>query len=252
MKYLLLLLILVSEANSFAQLNESDSVFWQLKVSSTGTVLDGNIARTLILNRLEVINANEHWGVSTKNDYQYGRTFHKLTENDFISYNFLYLRPFAQVYPYLMGLVETNLRRKIDFRYQIGPGISWNVINKKQTNLKLSFTGTFESTAFAGNVFEESFYSGCSSIDTWRLTGRIFGKHLFSDKIRVSYEFWFQQSLDKSVNYRYHTEETLEIPLTSRLAFRTALRYSYENIQLEGLKPYDLLWTFGLSYTRIK
>ncbi len=30
----------------------------------------------------------------------------------------------AKVYPYFMGLVETNLRRKIDFRYQVGPGVS--------------------------------------------------------------------------------------------------------------------------------
>jgi hypothetical protein len=243
------LLFLFGCSNLFAQLNESDSIPWQIKFNSTASVLDGNVARTLLLNRIEISHSNARWGVSTRNDYQYGRTFYKLTENDVISSNFLYLKPLSNVYPYVMGLVETNLRRKIDFRYQVGPGVSWNVVNKKPSLVKLSLTGTYENTRFGGTIFDDEKYNGSNVIETWRLTGRIFGKHSFKNKVRVSYEFWWQQSLSEQINYRYHTEEAIEFPIAKHIAFRTAVRYSYENIELLGLKPFDLFWTYGFTIT---
>lgn len=242
-------LLLIAWANLSAQLNESDSIRWQVKFNATASVLDGNVARTLLLTRIEVAHANDRWGISTRNDYQYGRTFYNLTENDVISYNFIYIKPLARVYPYVMGLVETNLRRRIDFRYQVGPGVSWNVVRKKTSFVKLSVTGTYENTQYNGSVFDDEQYNGSTVLDTWRLTGRIFGKHRLLDKVRISYEFWWQQSLSDRVNYRFHTEEAVELPVTKHIAFRTAVRYSYENIELVGLKPYDLFWTYGLTIT---
>ena len=246
---LLLLSFLLSVGVVYAQLNESDSVHLQLKFNATASVLDGNVARTLLLNRLELAHANQKWGVSTRNDYQYGRTRYVLTESDVISYNFLYLHPLRRVYPYIMGLLETNLRRQIDFRYQVGPGVSWNVLNRKGSLLKLSITGTYEHTRYGGMVFDEERFNGSNIIETWRLTGRVYGKHVFKNKMRLSYEFWWQQSLQAGVNYRYHTEDALEFPVTKHVAFRMAFRYSFENIELQGLKPFDLYWTYGLTVT---
>jgi hypothetical protein len=249
-KYLLsVFLSTISLTFALAQLNESDSIRWQIKFNATGSVLDGNVARTLLLNRFEVANANKNWGVSTHNDYQYGRTRYILTESDVISYNYFYLNPLSKVYPYVMGLLETNLRRKIEFRYQVGPGVSWNVINSNSSLLKLSTTATYENTRFGGTLFDDEKYSGSNIIETWRLTGRLFGKHILQNKMRVSYEFWWQQSLNESINYRYHTEGAIEFPVAKHIAFRTAVRYSYENIELIGLKPFDLYWTYGFTIT---
>lgn len=244
---ILCLSLLLSWGSAFSQLNESDSIQWQVKFNATASVLDGNVARTLLLNRLEVTRANARFGLSTRNDYQYGRTRYKLTENDFISSNFVYLKPLSKVYPYVMALVETNLRRKINFRYQVGPGVSWNVINQKTDLLKLSLTGTYENTRYGGSIFEDEEYNGSDVIETWRATGRVFGRHILKNKIRISYEFWWQQSLDEHNNYRYHTEEAIEFPIAKHVAFRTAFRYSYENIELIGLKPFDLYWTYGFT-----
>jgi Protein of unknown function, DUF481 len=249
MKIILLIFLTMITTQSLAQLNESDSIRWQIKFNSTTSVLDGNVARTLLLNRVELAHANHNWGISTRNDYQYGLTRYVLTENDVISYNFFYLKPWSKIYPYIMGLLETNLRRKIDFRYQIGPGVSWNVVDKNRSLVKLSLTGTYENTRYGGTLFDEEVFNGSNVIETWRVTGRIFGKHSLKSKVRISYEFWWQQSLNEQVNYRYHTEEAIEFPVTKHIAFRTAVRYSYENIELVGLKPYDLFWTYGLTIT---
>ena len=251
-RQILLPLFLVAQValnTGHAQLNESDSINWQLKFNATGSLLDGNIARTLLLTRVEAAHANRKWGISTRNDYQYGTTRHLLTESDVISYNFLYLTPLNRVYPYLMGLVETNYRRNINFRYQVGPGVSWNVIQKKKSNLKLSLTGTYENTRYGGTVFDDDRYNGSNVIETLRLTGRIFGKHSLPNNFRISYEFWWQQSVSESFNFRYHTEESLEFPFSKHVAFRTSVRYSYENTELSGLKPFDLFWTYGFTIT---
>jgi hypothetical protein len=246
-KYFTIMLVLVVSISAKAQLNESDSVRWQARFNATGSILDGNVARTSLLHRLEITHANAGWGLSTRNDYQYGTTRYILTESDVISSNFIYLKPLSKVYPYVMGLVETNLRRKIDFRYQVGPGVTWNVVQAKPSLLKLSTTVTYENTRFGGTIFDDEKYNGNHVIETWRLTGRIFGRHVLKSKLRINYEFWWQQSLSESFNYRFHTEESLEFAIAKHIALRTAVRYSYENVELLGLKPFDLFWTYGFT-----
>ena len=53
-----------------------------------------------------------------------------------------------------MGWIETNLRRRIGFRYQIGPGASWRVWQSEGHLAKLSLTGTYESTQYNAVVFQ--------------------------------------------------------------------------------------------------
>lgn len=246
-KWILTLFVGWAGATSLrAQLNESDTISWQLKYNSTATVIQGNFSRTLLLNRLEFAHASPQWGLSTRTDYQYGRTFKRQTEDDWVSYNFLYLKPMAKVYPYVMGLAETNLRRLIDFRYQVGPGITWNAHRSEKSILKLSLTGTYENTNFNGSSYNEASYDGKEVVDTWRVTGRFFGK-LTLRNIRLSGEFWWQQSVVDATNYRFHTEEAVEWPITKKIALRTVLRYSYERIAIVSLKNYDLFFTYGLS-----
>ena len=186
-KFILGIILLGSLSHTAAaQLNESDSINWQLKFNATGSVLDGNVARTLLLQRFEVAHANTRWGVSSRNDYQYGRTRYILTENDVISYNFVYLHPLSRVYPYFMALVETNYRRNIGFRYQTGPGVSWNGAQEGPRGEVVPHRHVWEYTRYGGNQFDEAVYNGNNIIETWRVTGRVFGKHRLSSALRVS------------------------------------------------------------------
>lgn len=238
----------VSCLKANAQLNRKDTLDWQIKLSAGGSLLEGNVARFLVMNRLEVAYANPSWGISTRNDYQYGTSKHTKTENDFVSCNFLYATPLKKIYPYLMGIVETNYRRKIKFRYQLGPGVSYTIASKENNLIRLSITGTYEYTRFGGTKFENVSDTSNNIINVWRITGRLFGRQrVFENKLKLSYEFWWQQSVSDWRNYRFYNEDILEVPLNKKFSFRTGFRYSYENVRLKGLKPYDLFWTFGLS-----
>ncbi|NIJ52634.1 DUF481 domain-containing protein [Dyadobacter arcticus] len=243
-----IVLLSLSATKTSAQLNRKDTLAWQSKLSATGSFLDGNVARLSLVNRLEVAYADELWGMSSRNDYQYGTTKHVKTEDDFISYNFGYFKPQKKIYPYLMGIAETNYRRKIKLRYQLGPGISYTIPSKKGILARLSATGTYEYTRFGGTKFENLSDTLSKIITTARITGRLFGmQRIFENKMRLSYEFWWQQSVEDDRNFRIYNEEILEIPFNKNVSFRTGFRYSYENIRIRGLKPYDLFWTFGLT-----
>jgi hypothetical protein len=231
-----------------AQLNRNDTIPWQVKLTASGSMLDGNVSRLLLMNRLEVAYADPLWGMSSRDDYQYGTTKHVKTEDDFVSCNFIYLRPQKKVYPFLMGIVETNYRRKIGFRYQLGPGVSYTISSRKNSLVRVSLTGTYEHTRFGGTRFENLSDTLLNTIDVGRLTVRLYGmQRLFDDKLRFTCEFWLQQSVSDRCNYRIYNEEIFEVPFNKNLSFRTALRYSYENIRIQGLKPNDLFWTFGLT-----
>ncbi len=233
---------------AYCQLNESDSLRWQFKASATASLLNGILDRFITVNKLEAGHALEHFGFSTRNDYQYGTFGPSTTENDLTSFNYIYLNPRSRVYPYLMVLAEVNYRRQLTQRYQPGVGVSWNVMRKPHHFLKLSATASYETSTYKGTRFTYLEDTTRNVVNTARLTARAYGRHrLFNNKLRAFYEFWFQQSVQVQQNYRLYAEAALELPITKHFSFRANGRFTYENIQLLGLKPYDLYATLGVS-----
>ncbi|MFN7120270.1 MAG: DUF481 domain-containing protein, partial [Saprospiraceae bacterium] len=170
-------------------------------------------------------------------------------EDDIISRNFIYLYPKKRVYPYQMSWLERNWRRKIDFRYQVGLGGTWVVIRQNKQLLKLSLTGTYESTDFRAKNFENYADTSSNKINTWRATLRVFGNHINKNNtLRLRYEIWLQPSLENPDNFRYHAESALSVPLTKQLSLQTAVNYSFENIVIKGIRQRDLIWTFGAAF----
>jgi hypothetical protein len=248
MKRTLPFAFLLFPLNLLAQLNDKDTTNWQGKLSCSGLFMKGNVNRLILINKLEVAYANRDWGASNRTDYQFGTINSVRSENDWVSYNFLYLKPLNRWYPFFMGVVETNLRRKIDFRVQTGIGVTHSLVRKPGRVLKLSVTGTYDYTKFEGNKFYLINDSSSNSIATPRLIGRIYGKQsIISGGLNCLYEVWWQQSIVDKKNFRFYSEQSFELPLFPPLTFKTTVRYTYESIGLRGLKPYDLLLMIGLS-----
>lgn len=234
-------------SSASAQLNTIDSTRVLVKLAAAGSLLEGNVNRLLLINRLDVNYANPQWGFSNRTDYQYGSRNHALSENDVVTWNFLYYQPDKKLYPFLMTILETNYRRRISFRYQAGPGLTYAVIKRTSSLLKASLSLTYENTNYNGSKFEHSSDTSSHKISTFRITPRIFGvHHLWGNKCTLIYEWWLQQSLSNARNYRLMLEQGLEFPFIKRIDIKTTLRYTTENIRLKGLKPYDLFWVFGV------
>lgn len=242
-------LVLYSLAH--AQLSEADTLRWQYRVSATGNWLRGNIEQFMLLGTGEVAHVKEQWGLKSAINYQYGTFFYRQTLGEGIWRNFVYAHPRARLYPYLMLWYQRSYQRGIDHRTQVGPGLTYVLLRKKSQLLKLSTTATYESSTFRSTSYKERPDLTDPVIETYRLTGRLYGEHrIMEGLMRLQYEVWVQPSLTDADNLRAHVEAALSIPLKKGFALRQAVNWSYESVVQQRNTFEDLLWTFGISYER--
>ncbi len=222
---------------------------WQYDLGATGTLSTGNVERLLLIAKGELKHRTDHFGMISSNTYRVGTIRGKKTEDDIISKNYLYLGPDRRFYPYQLTWLERNWRRRIDFRYQLGLGVSFVPLNELGQLFKISLTAIHERTYFRDSNFRHDPEAASARINSWRGRVRVFGRHeLFGQRARWHYELWAQQSPFKSYDRRYYFETTFEVPLVKKFAFRMALSYLFENIALEDTQRHDLFLTFGANY----
>lgn len=242
-------LLSMSMSPLWAQLTESDTLKLGYKLSVNGSWITGNVERLIINTNFDVSHIGHHIGLKTSNTYTYGTIFKNETENDIFSRNFIYLNPRKRLYPYAMLWLQNSLRQQIDFRYQAGVGVTYQLIHQQKHQLKFSSTITREQTRYDGTAFFEipENLSG-SKIDNWRSTFRVLGEHQwFKGKLRAHYESWYQPAFDDGNNWRYYLNAAVEVPISKHVSFRSALLYSHDNIVLANIKRDDKIVTFGLS-----
>lgn len=249
MRVLFVIGFLVLSSIVRAQLSEVDTLRWQYRVSATGNWLRGNVEQFMLLGTGELAHVKEHWGFKSALNYQYGTFFYRQTLGEGIWRNFVYANPRARLYPYLMLWYQQSYQRGIDHRTQVGPGITYVLVRANAQLLKLSATGTYESNRFRTAFFRERLELTSAELETWRVTGRIYGEHkLFEGLMRLQYEAWVQPSVSDADNLRAHAEAALSIPLKKGFSLRQAVNWSYESVVQQRNTYEDLLWTFGISY----
>lgn len=255
MKYsastLLLLLGFALRNPLAAQINESDTLLLQHFISLTGNAQTGNFKAFALRAKLDLSLAPSNVvAFKMQNSYRYQSFFDRKVDNEFANRNFAYVWQHRRLYPFAMAFLSGNFRRKIDFRYFTGAGLTWQVVRMRQHTLKLSASGVYESTRFAGSTYNYAGYNGSEKIDTWRATFRLFGKHtLATNRLRLYYEAYAQPSLEKSNNFRWHTEVGLDFPVWKGLSINALLLYDHENVTISTVKQNDMIATIGLSYT---
>ncbi|GAB4331908.1 MAG: hypothetical protein OHK0038_07110 [Flammeovirgaceae bacterium] len=235
---------------TFAQINEGDTLLLQAKLSFTGNWQTGNVELFVLRSKIDISFApSKNIVFKTQNAYFYQEFYKKKADEDIFSRNFIYFKPQNRVYPFLIGFVSKNYRRKIDSRYFYGAGATFQIIKKSNHILKFALSGVYEQTDFSKNDFNEEQYDGKFQINTWRATSWIFGKHYFlKKKVILHYEAYIQPSIENKNNFRWQTEAGLDIPLWKGLNFTSNYIYTYEKIIIQNLKNKDSIMTFGLSY----
>ncbi|HMQ76661.1 MAG TPA: DUF481 domain-containing protein [Flavobacteriales bacterium] len=232
-----------------AQLSEVDTLRWQYRVSATGNWLRGNIEQFMLLGTAEIAHVKERWGFKSAITYQYGTFFYRQTLGEGIWRNFVYADPRARLYPYLMLWYQQSYQRGIDHRTQVGPGLTYVLLRKNAQLLKLSATATYETSTFRSSTYRERPDLTDPLIETYRLTGRLYGEHrIMKGLMRLQYEAWVQPSLTDADNLRAHVDAALSIPLKKGFALRQAVNWSYESVVQQRNTYEDLVWTFGVSF----
>lgn len=232
-----------------AQTKENDSLKLRADLSLTGFWQSGNVDTWIFRAKSEV--SFRTWGntaFKTKNSYVYQAFDKEKADEDILSLNFLEFNPRRKIYPFVLGFFSTNFRREIEYRYLLGAGATFKILNKKNYELKASTSLEYENTDFNRTAFNVPDYNGSESIDTFRGTLWIYGKYqLFKNKVVFSHESYVQPSLERINNYRWRTDISLEIPVWKYLNFKINYIQVLESIVVEDQSRVDRFLTFGFN-----
>ncbi len=203
-----------------------------------GNFTKGNVNRSLMVLRAELIFSGPVINVATNPRFTYGKQNGVLAERD--TYVDLFVDVFKKRKTYVFGLaaLETSNLRRIDLRQMVGAGVGYRVVKTKSHDLSLTDALLYEST----NFFEKA------TVSTIRNSFRIKGKHSFlSDKFRFNHLTFIQPALNDLSNLRWNTILSAELPLNKWVTLRTSFENSYESVVEVGRKRNDSRITFGIS-----
>jgi hypothetical protein len=232
-----------------AQLNESDTLKLKANLSLSGLYQGGNVETIIFRAKNEVTyKPLKRWVFKTTNSYIYQEFGKTKADEDILSLNFLSFNADKRLYPQILGFFSTNFRRKIDYRYLVGTGVTYQILTKEKNWLKTAISSEFERTNFNETSFNVSQYNGLSSIETFRATLWLNGKHhLFKGKVIFGHQSYFQPSIEESDNYRWSTDLSLEFPLLKYLNFKINYLHTVESVVIANQKESDQFLTFGFT-----
>lgn len=235
-----------------AQINESDTIKLQLRASFTGSYQQGNVALMALRGRADGSYwFAKNWVFKSQNSSLYQSFYAKKADNDVFSRNYLYLKPYHRVYPFAIGYVSSNFRRKITLRYFAGVGASVQLLKKAKHVVKLSANAVYESTKFGDIVYNDARYNGDNRINLWRSTLYVGGwSYLMDRRIRMYYDAFGQIAWRNRHNYRTQADLGFDCPIWKGLSLNALFTYTHEQVVVQKIKPDDQLVTFGLSYTK--
>jgi hypothetical protein len=240
----------VSTAKLFAQLNESDTATFQLRVSVTGNYQQGNVEVLNIKSKIDCsYSPHKNWVIKSQNSSLYQAFYSVKADNDVFSRNYIYYKTQHKLYPFVIAYISANFRRKIDNRYFGGAGVTWQAINTKNNVLKFSASTFYESTGFKGNKYNFSAYNGNANINLWRGTLYTGGwNYLLRKHVRLYYDAYWQPAFNNRNNYRTQFDIGSDFPIWKGLSFNMLYTFTHENIVIEKVKQDDKILTFGLSH----
>ncbi|MBK9292464.1 MAG: DUF481 domain-containing protein [Bacteroidetes bacterium] len=246
----ILLAFALLSPNLRAQLNESDTLRFQLRWGAGGSHQTGNVEFFTLRSRAELVFAiSPELRIKSQNNSLYQAFGSRRADNDLSSRNFLYFRPEAKVYPFAMVFVQRNFRRKIDQRLFAGAGFTWQAIRNPKGYLKFSASLVGEETLFADTRFSDSRYDGSRKISVWRPTLYATTSTANADqKFRLHGTAYWQPGLDKVPNNRISLELGADVSVWKGLMCNLLYVYGFEQVVPVAVRQRDGLLTFGFSY----
>jgi hypothetical protein len=208
------------------------------RIRGDGNFSRGNINRSLMILRTELVFAGPVVTVMTNPRFTYGEQKNVLAERELYTDLFIDIHEERKVYGFGLGILERSNLRAIDVRKMGGLGFGWRLFQGKQNSLSLTNAIIYESTRFRSRP----------DVTTTRNSLRIKGIHHFSkSKLRFNHLTFIQPSITNLANLRWNTILSLEAPVSKWVSLRTSFENSYESIVEAGRKKNDSRLTVGFA-----
>jgi Protein of unknown function, DUF481 len=235
---------------AFAQLNESDTLKFQMRASVSGSWQKGNVELLIVRSKFDfVANGNKDIVFKSQNNSLYQQFGNFKADNDINSRNYLYFKPKQKIYPFAMFFVQTNFRRKIDYRFFGGIGVTYQAIRTTNSTIKFSASVVNEKTQFLTNRFNQVYYNSNNEITLWRGTAYVSGIHKIAEnKFRILYNAYWQPAFSVVPNNRVQVDAGIEMTIWKGLSLNAQYIFNYEQVVVEKINQIDRILTFGLNY----
>ncbi|MCC6279852.1 MAG: DUF481 domain-containing protein [Saprospiraceae bacterium] len=242
--------LLLAGGSAMAQINESDTARFQMRISLTGIYQNGNVEVATIRSKADVLYApTKHLVFKSQNVSLYQAFYSNKADNDVFSRNYLYFHPRNKIYPFAIGYLSGNFRRKIDLRYFAGAGATLQIRNTPAHVMKVSASVVYEATRFNSTVYNFSEYNGADKITLWRGTAYLGGwSYLLGRRLRFFYDAYWQPAFGNTRNYRSQFDIGADFPVWKGCSFSMLYTYMHENVVVEKIKKDDRILTFGFAY----
>jgi putative salt-induced outer membrane protein YdiY len=143
-----------------------------------------------------------------------------------------------RTYVYNLGGVGFDKIRKIDLRYEIGPGMGYRVIKLTNFVLNAELGNNYQAQYNSDNTKSELFFYRLAENSTWTVNG-----HLSVDE-RVE----FFPRVDLSESYRCRFESNFRYALVNHLAFVVTVMDQYDTQPAQGVAKNDLQLRSSISF----
>lgn len=233
-----------------AQINESDTSAFQVNTGLTGIYQQGNVSILSLRGKLVFSSRiGKDVVIKSQNSSLYQAFFGNKADADFSSRNFVYFQPQQNFYPVGLVFISSNFRRKVQARYLMGIGETWNAINNSHHSWKLTLSTFYESSRFTSDIFNDDSFNGKNNLEFWRWAIYTAGNHLLlGNRIQLNYHAFIEPAFYDFKNYRAEVEIGLNFSIQKGFSFRINYLYLFEYLVVNGIKQNDEILTFGLGY----
>jgi hypothetical protein len=134
-----------------------------------------------------------------------------------------------RVFVYNLGGGGYDVIRKIDLRYEVGPGVGYHVVTRTNFILNTELGLNYQEQHFSDHTVSERLYYRLAEDCTWRVSPRL----TFDEK----FEFFPSENLS---DYRLRFESNIRYLLLENVSFNFTLLDTYDTRSASSVSPNDL------------
>jgi hypothetical protein len=220
----------------------NDSTHYLLSYAATGTINKANEGNSYVLNNAFTFEVSKKaFSLNTTNNWVYGESENHVTNNDFSSaLNFDLYRAVRTWYYWGLASYTSSYSLDISKQFQVGGGMGYNAIRKKNAELVISDGILFETS----NLYESD--PGKKNTVTARNSLRIKYRWVILNTIVLDGMHFWQPALNSLSNYIIRSTGNLSVSLSKWLSFTTSLTYN----RINQTNRENMFINFGFTFEK--
>jgi hypothetical protein len=217
----------------------TDSIFYRVSYSSTGTINKTNDVSSYVLANGFRFNVNKKdLRINMNSGWVFGQQQQRLTNNDFTSsLDFNLYKTLPHFYYWGLANYDKSFSLKIIRRYQAGVGAAYNVLDKRTFSLNVSDGVLYESSHLKINDSISNRYN------VFRNSFRLRYRLIFEEVIELNGTNLLQNAINRDNDYIINSVNSLSFILRKWLSLTASATFN----RVERTRRENLLITFGLS-----